>query len=132
MISSPVPVFDGHEGRSRFPLDEAPEALPPSAPHIDQEPTAFALVEWLLKNPRNVDWLNRQPRWQRELFPRFLLIALTGYLAYSVLVVLLLSLAPAAAYPHSPWLTMPSASWRGGTPWSLPLAFAAGTVLAAC
>ena len=63
---------------------------------------------------------------------RFLLISLTGYVAYSALLVLLLNLAPTAAHPQNPWLTMPSVSWHGGKPWSLPLAYAVGTLLAAC
>src|SRR5438046_1011072 len=72
--------------------------------------TTLGLVELLLKRPEGVDELNRQPAWQRELFPRFLLIGEVGYLAYGLLMVLLLNLAPAAAYPHSPWLPLPAAS----------------------
>src|SRR5438876_968157 len=98
----------------------------------DQQPTTLALVEWLLKNPGTVDRLNRQTRWQRELFPRFLAIALASYLVCGLALILLLDLAPAAAYPRMPWLPLPDASWQAGTAWTLPVAYAVGTILAAC
>ena|SRR3989442_11586863 len=96
------------------------------------EPTALALVEMLLKNPAMVDRLNREPTRQKELFPRFLLIALTSYLIYGILMVLILNLAPAAAHVHSGPLPLPPAFWSDGTAWSLPLAYTVGMVLAAC
>src|SRR5260370_17648631 len=45
---------------------------------------------------------------------------------------LILTIAPAKAYPHSLWLRMPSANWSDGTALSLPLAYTIGIVLAAC
>jgi hypothetical protein len=98
----------------------------------DAEPTTLGLVEMLLKNPDRVDRLNREPRRQGELFPRFLLIALTSYLIYASLMVLIMNLAPASALPSHPLLPLPSPLWNGGSPWGLPLAYAAGLILAAC
>src|SRR5437867_4259433 len=104
----------------------------PVLPLEKHEPTTLNLVEWLLKSPDTVDRLNRESRWQRELFPRFLMISLSSYLIYACLMVLLFNLAPADAYPQNRWWPLPSVLWRGGTPWSLPLAYAIGIVLAAC
>src|SRR5262245_49704303 len=95
----------------------------------DGEPTMLGLVELLLKSPATVDRLNRDPWRQRELFPRLLFIALTSYLVYASLMVLILNLAPAA---HNELIELPRASWGDGSAWALPLAYAAGIVLAAC
>jgi hypothetical protein len=96
------------------------------------EQSVLGLVELLLKRPAQVDQLNRQSRWQRELFPRFLWIAEGGYLGYGVVMALLLNLAPASAQPHNLGLPLPPASWSDGTALAVPLAYAAGIVLAAC
>ena len=107
-------------------LEDSPPGLGP------EEPTMLGLVELLLKEPGRVDQLNRQPGLQGELFPRFLLIAQGCYLAFALIMVLILNIAPAAAYPHSLLLKMPPASWSDGTALALPLAYAIGIVLAAC
>jgi hypothetical protein len=131
------------------------QPLDQTEPLEEVEPTALQLVELLLKNPAGVDRLNRQPELQRLLFPRFLLIAQISYLAFGVVLLLLLNVAPADAYPHlpnlapafssafvppkplastetlPPWLTMPPASWRDGSALALPLAYMIGIVLAA-
>src|SRR5262249_53112450 len=110
---------------SSFPDD--PRVVPRTGEH-----STFGLIEMLLKNPAGVDQLNRAPDLQGELFPRFLLIGLTSYLIYSFVMLLILTIAPAPAYPHSLWLHMPPASWSDGTALSLPLAYTIGIVLAAC
>jgi len=105
---------------------------PAGPPPSGQEQTTLGLVELLLKEPALVDRLNRDPKAQRELFPRFLLIAQAGFLAFGLVVLMLLNLAPASAYPHCPVLTVPPASWANGTAVALPLAYCLGIVLAAC
>jgi len=98
----------------------------------EQEQTTLGLVELLLKDPALVDRLNRAPKAQAELFPRFLLIAQAGFLVFGLVVLLLLNLAPPSAYPQWPVLTVPPASWANGTAMALPLAYCVGIVLAAC
>src|SRR2546423_5884363 len=95
--------------------DDRPDG---EAAAANAEPTTLALVELLLKSPATVDRLNREPWRQRELFPRLLLIALTSYLVYALLMVLILNLAPAAAYPHSDLVSLPRASWNDGSAWA--------------
>lgn len=97
----------------------------------ETEPSTVAVIELLLKHPARLDRLNRDTELQRVLFPRFLLIAEASYLVYALLLVLLLNLAPAAAYPHLPLLNLPRVDWQGGAVLSLPLAYMIGIVLAA-
>ena len=114
-------------------LEDMPPSPEESATAPDgSEQTTLALFELLLKNPARVDQLNREPEQQGELFPRFLLIGLTSYLIYSFGMLLILTVAPAHAYPHSAWLRIPAASWSDGTALSVPLAYTIGIVLAAC
>lgn len=113
------------------PFPEPQPTTLPGAPS-GKEQTVLGLVELLLKEPGQVDRLNRDPQAQRELFPRFLLIAQAGFLVYGLVVLLLLNLAPAAAYPQFPALTVPPASWANGTAVALPLAYCLGIVLTAC
>src|SRR5262245_49286483 len=94
--------------------------------------TTLGLVELLLKDPARVDRLNREPARQRELFPRFLLVAEASYLVFGLVLVLLLNFAPAAAYPESDLVPVPPARWGDGTAPALPLAYALGIVLASC
>jgi hypothetical protein len=101
-------------------------------PTAVREAMTLELVEMLLKDPPGVDRLNREPDLQGAIFPRLLLIAETGYLAFAIMLLLVLNMAPAAAYPHLPWLALPPASWRDGTALSLPLAYTIGLILAAC
>jgi hypothetical protein len=70
--------------------------------------------------------------WQRELFPRFLLIGEASYLVFAGVMLLLISLAPAAAHPSLVRLALPPLSWSDGTALALPLAYGVGLVLAAC
>jgi hypothetical protein len=99
-------------------------------PQIDSNLTTVGLAELLLKDPAAVDRLNGQPTLQRELFPRFLAIALTTYLVFSVAMVALLSLCPVQLGLFG--LPLPPANWQDGTAWSLPLAYTISVVLAAC
>jgi hypothetical protein len=94
--------------------------------------TTLELVEMLLKEPGRLDELNRAPVRQAELFPRFLLIALSAYLVYSFTMVLILNFVPATAYPRAGALRLPPAQWSDGTALSLPLAYTISIVLTAC
>ncbi len=106
-----------------------PDRQPPRSADV---PAALGLVELLLQEPAEVDRLNRDPKAQRELFPRFLLIAESGFLIFGLVLLLLLNLAPDKAYPNWPGLPLPPASWTNGTGVALPLAYCVGIVLAAC
>jgi hypothetical protein len=119
---------DDADEPTALPVEETPGPAPRDA----SEATTLGLVELLLKDPARVDRLNREPDRQRELFPRFLLVAEASYLLFGVVILLIIKLAPAAAYPHSLWLRMPPAHWGDGTALSLPLAYTLGLVLAAC
>ncbi len=69
---------------------DAPAGLPVSG----QEATTLGLVELLLKEPALVNRLNRDPQAQRELLPRFLLIAETGFLVFGLAILILLEPRP--------------------------------------
>ncbi|MCI0743181.1 MAG: hypothetical protein L0Y72_29490, partial [Gemmataceae bacterium] len=132
--SSPLPHGRGSDNGA--PADRlAVGANAPMEEGIDVEAkgqSVLGLVELLLKWPAGVDQLNRQPAWQRELFPRFLLIGECSYLLFALVMVFLLNLAPAAAYPHNPWLDLPPASWSDGTALGLVFAYTVGILLSAC
>jgi hypothetical protein len=115
-----------------MPFPEEQRDLPARPLPSGQEQTTLGLVELLLKDPALVDRLNRDSKAQRELFPRFLLIAQAGFLAFGLVVLMLLNLAPASAYPQFPGLAVPPASTANGTALAMPLAYCIGIVLAAC
>src|SRR5437764_924492 len=92
--------YPKHEAASENGVAEAVAPEPAADSGEIREPTALELVELLLKTPAAVDWLNRRADMQRLLFPRLLLIAETSYLVYGLVMVLVLNIAPAAAYPH--------------------------------
>jgi len=98
----------------------------------DAANATFQIVELLLKEPARIDELNRDPARQAELFPRLLFISLTSYLVFSFMMVLIINLAPAAAYPDAAVLSLPAARWNDGSGLSLPLAYTVSIVLAAC
>src|SRR5262249_32324400 len=58
----------------------------------------FSLIELLLKNPRQLDQLIRQPNYQVELLPWFLMISLTAFTLFGVGITLVMS--SAAVWPH--------------------------------
>jgi hypothetical protein len=94
--------------------------------------TTFQVVELLLKDAGRLDEINREPARQADLLPRFLLIALTSYLVFSFVMVLIINLAPAAAYADNPVLPLPAARWSDGTALALPLGYTISIILAAC
>lgn len=66
------------------------------------------------------------------MLPKLLLLAQVGYLLYSVVMLLLLNLAPAVALPARLGLAVPRALWQDGSALGLPVAYGAGVVLASC
>src|SRR5262249_20974345 len=76
-----------------------------------RELSTLELVELLLTNPAHVDRLTRRADLRRLLFPRLLLIAELGYLLFGVVLVLMLNVAPPAAYPRLAELPLPPARW---------------------
>lgn len=95
------------------------------------EQSTMALVELLLKDESRVDELNRDLEGQREMLPRFLLIAQTSYLVFSLTMVLVINLA-GVALPEAQGLRMPPANLADRTAFGLILAYNLGIVLAAC
>lgn len=108
----------------------AEQAKQPLESEANRGQTTLDLVELLLKQPARVDELNRHRRWQRESFPRFVLISEASYLVYSFMMVLLLNLTPAG---RGPWpIPLPAASWNDGSGLGLILAYTLGILLSAC
>jgi hypothetical protein len=94
--------------------------------------STLGLVVLLLKQPAGVDRLNRRPAGQRQLFPRLLLIGILAYLVYSLVMTLLLNLAPEAASPRGFGIHWPSAAAADGSALGLIAAYTGGVLLAAC
>lgn len=102
----------------------------PSPPHAGADETsALGLVELLLKDRDRADALGRDEERQAEVMPRFLGIALAGYVLYGAAMVLLLSLAPAEAYPRGLFPVPPSRA-ADGAPLGLVLGYTLGLVAA--
>ena len=117
------------EREENIPLDVLPADEPSPAAATGE--TTLELVELLLKDPGRLQQLNRDPRRQGELVPRFLLIALAGYLIYSCMMVLIINMAPTAAATGFELLPLPP-RWHDGSALSLPLAYTLSVVLASC
>jgi hypothetical protein len=113
-----------------IPVDVLPADEPSRAAAKGE--TTLELVELVLKDPGRLQQFNRDPRRQGDLVPRFLLIALTGYLIYSCMMVLLINVAPAANDAGFELLSLPPARWNDGSALSLPLAYMLSIVLASC
>jgi hypothetical protein len=111
---------------------DVPEVVPrvvpagPAAVRADER-SALGLVELLLKDPARVDALNREGPRQAELLPRFLGIALAGYVLYSLAMILILNTAPDAALPRH-FLPVPPARWEDGSALGLLLGYTLGMV----
>jgi hypothetical protein len=106
---------------------EEPEELPSAA----DETTALGLVELLLKDPERADRLGQDEIRQSVFIPRFLAIALTSYLLFTIAMVVILNAAPPAAYPHR-WLPIPQARVADGSALGLVLAYNIGLVATTC
>jgi hypothetical protein len=117
------------EQEERAPVAVLPADQP--SPAGAKGETTLELVELLLKDPGRLRQLNRDPRRQGELVPRFLLIAVAGYLVYSCMMVLLINVAPAPDPGVVP-LPLPPARWNDGSALGLPLAYTLSVVLASC
>jgi hypothetical protein len=111
------------------PAPLADGALPSEVDGDHSERSALGLVELLLKNSEKADSLSRDEGRQAEIMPRFLGIALASYLLFGYAMVLLLSIAPAEAYPRQ-LFAVPAARWTDGAPWSLMAGYTVGLVAA--
>jgi hypothetical protein len=94
--------------------------------------SVLGLIDLILRDPARLDQLNRTPDRQGELLPKLLLLSQAGYLIYSAVMLFLLNLTPADAWPDRLGITIPHASWRDGTALGLALAYGPGIVLASC
>jgi hypothetical protein len=109
-----IPAVEPVEAETELPVDDR---------------SLLGLVELILKAPRRVDALARDDSRQAELLPRFLSIALGSYALFAVVLVLLLNLAPEAAWPRKA-LQAPPASWSDGSYLAPILAYTLGLVAA--
>jgi hypothetical protein len=113
--------------------DRELEVLPVDAPRAEEgAETTLGLVEMLLKDPARLRGLSQDAARQHELVPRFLIIATTGYLIFSSMMVLLINLSTTATLPVVGPITVPPARWSDGSALALPLAYTVSIVLAAC
>jgi hypothetical protein len=97
-----------------------------------REDSALGLVELILKNPSRVDGLiNREPRRQPVLIPRFLAISLGSYLLFSIALAIILNTAPADAYPRH-FLTVPTMKWLDRSTLGVVAAYNLGLIGAIC
>lgn len=110
-------------------LADVPEVVPVEDEPPADEHSVLGLVEILLKAPRRADLLARDETRQAELLPRFLGIALVSYAVFAVVLVLILNMAPRAAWPQRP-LPVPAANWADGTVVAPLLAYTLGLVAA--
>lgn len=125
---SPLPAWPGMADDPSIPSVLPVE--PGEQPAVEaDEHSLLGLFELLLKDPARVDQLNRDPARQVELVPRFLFLALGSYLFFSAALVVLLCLAPPAAYPHS-LLSIPRVQWDDGSALAVVGAYSVGLVLA--
>lgn len=113
----------------RHDADESPPmVLPVEEPAVEwNERSVMGLVELLLKDPQQLDALNREEARQVDFIPRFLGIALAAYTLFGVALLLILNAAPAESYPHR-WLEVPAAGWHDGSALGLLLAYDLGLV----
>ena len=108
------------------------QMAPPEVARPSSQPTTLELVELLLKQPAAVDRLNRDADVQRHIFPRLLFIAQASYVVYTLVLVLLLHLAPGGIHEHGLWFDFPSAALGDGSALGLVAAYSMGILLAAC
>src|SRR6266511_681003 len=110
------PLQDGIAGTER-----------PAAPPLARELSLLGLVEVLLKEPQQLDDLNRDEARQAELMPRFLAISLASFALFGVALALILHFVPAGAYPHSV-VPVPVSRLTDGSALALILAYNLGLV----
>src|SRR5436853_525654 len=110
---------------------DPPNPPPEASPIAADETTALGLVELLLKDPVRVDRLGRDETRQSLFIPRFLVIALTSYLLFTIAMVVILNAAPPTAYPHR-LLPIPLARVADGSALGLVLAYNFGLVATTC
>jgi hypothetical protein len=120
-----------HEADVLAGLRRADDLEESQRPVEADEGTVFGLIDLILKAPRQVDELNRDPARVPQLLPKFLGIGLAAYTIYSLAMIVILSLAPTAALPHH-IPPMPDFQLRNGTAFALWPAYTLGIILASC
>ena len=85
------------------------------------------LIELLLKNPKQLDAINRDEGRSTLLVPRFLAIALACYALYCLSMILILTTAPAEAYPRHAF-PLKAPAWSKGSALGLVIAYNFGLV----
>lgn len=86
------------------------------------------VVELLLKDRQQLDRLLRDEAGQRDLLPKLLAIALSGFVLYGLVATLMLNMARSSS---GFWLPgMPAAYWNGPSAANLTLAYALGLIAA--
>jgi hypothetical protein len=105
---------------------EAVQVMPPIAEPISRsdEISAFGLVEMMLKDRTRLHDLMRDPKQQADLIPRFLAIALLGFVVFGIAVTVVLNLSVS----QPAWI--PAAHWSDSTGPNLIFAYALGLVAA--
>jgi hypothetical protein len=126
-------LIDESVNVSREPTDAVAEVLAaePEEPLVvaAQEDSTLGLVELLLKNNDRLDVLiNREPKRQPILVPRFLGIALASNILFAVAMIVILNTAPHAAYPPF----VPAASWANRSALGLLVGYTFGLVATSC
>ena len=89
--------------------------------------SAPTLIELLLKNPNQLDAINRDESRSSLLVPRFLAIALACYALYCFSMILILTTAPAEAYPRHAF-PIKAPAWSKGSALGLVIAYSFGLV----
>jgi hypothetical protein len=92
--------------------------------------TTIALVELILKNPTHVDRLVRETSRQANLIPRFLGIALVGFIVFGIAATVMLNAAVTIGTPGSWPRGIPDARWGSASVANLTLAYAIGLIAA--
>lgn len=122
-------VFFERNATDNEVVDVLPVPVAIDPVETDQK-SALGLVELLLKSPAGVDNLiNGFPSLQPRLIPRFLAIALTSYLSFTIALSIILNTAPGQAYPKH-YFPVPVVHWANGSALSLIGAYNLGLVAA--
>jgi hypothetical protein len=110
-----------------FPAELAASGPSAEVEHDGVSMTMLGLVEATLKSPGRLDAAARDEGRQLELVPRLLGIALLGYTAFALAMLLILNAVPAAAYPSEP-LPVPPARWTDSSALGLVAAYNLGLI----
>jgi hypothetical protein len=115
---------------AKYPALDSSFVLPADdRPVTAHELSMLGLIELVLKDPRRADALGLDAHLQPVLLPRFVAIGLCSYGLYSIGMILILNMAPAAALPRQ-LMALPPARWSDGSALSLLLGYTVGLLTA--